>query len=280
MQPTARIAVQSGQIDIYYDMDPNFAKDVANTPHLAVSAVPVAGTNNIVMQGLDPVLKDVRIRLAITKALDTAAMRESLMAGLVKTGGSLITPSSAYYGPVEQREPAYDLEGAQALLKEAGYQGQKLTILTNSQFGSMSDTAITAQAMLQAAGINADVETVEFSTQLQRYFKGNYQLMVWNTTPYLDPTFTFDRFIGDKAKQPEKMWDDPRAIALLRDLYVASSPAERQPIFDALQRLYVEQAPLVAWSARVTASAVRDTVHGFEPWAGEKPRFWNTSVGG
>ena len=165
-------------------------------------------------------------------------------------------------------------------LAEVGYKGEKITIATNAQYGRMHDTAVLAQAMLQAIGINAEVDVVDFAKQFDRYHKGAYQLMTWDTTPYPDPMFIFDRFIGDKSKQPEKIWDDPNAIDLLNQLFQTSEPAKRQPIFDALHRLYLANAPLVAWLYRVVPTAVRSNVEGDEPWPGEKARFWGVSLKG
>ncbi|MFX5530063.1 ABC transporter substrate-binding protein, partial [Acinetobacter baumannii] len=92
--------------------------------------------------------------------------------------------TSRNYGPVQQQGFGHDLDKARRLLREGGYAGRPVVITTNSQFGLMKDTAILLQAMLQAVGIKAEVETIEFGAQLDRYFKGRYQLMVWNVTPY------------------------------------------------------------------------------------------------
>jgi peptide/nickel transport system substrate-binding protein len=230
------------------------------------------------METADPVLKDARIRRAVAAALDTAAMREALTGGFGKAGGSLITPSSAYYGDVERAGNVYDPELAKRLLAEANYKGDKITITTNAQYGRMHDTAVLAQAMLQQVGINADVDVVDFAKQFDRYYKGSYQLMTWDTTPYLDPMLIFDRFIGDKSKQPEKIWDDPKAIELLGQLFQTADPQMRKPIFDTLHRLYLEDAPVVAWVFRNVPSALRNNVEGYEPWPGEKARFWNVSL--
>jgi peptide/nickel transport system substrate-binding protein len=269
-QSSAKLALQSGAIDVYWDMPPDFARDLAGDANVKIALAPVAATNNIVMETTDPVLKDARVRQAISAALDTAAMRDALTAGFGKAGGSLITPTSAYYGQVERAGAIYDPEAAKRLLAEGGYKDEKIAITTNGQYGRMRDTAVLAQAMLQAVGVNAEVDVVDFAKQFDRYYKGAYQLMVWDTTPYLDPIFIFDRFIGDKAKQPEKIWDDPEAIALLQQLFDAPDPARRQPLFDALQRLCLADAPLVAWNFRITPTGLRSNVEGYEAWSGEK----------
>ena len=90
-------------------------------------------------------------------------------------------------GKVQQAGVGYDVARAKKLLTEAGYKGQPIRITTNSRFPVMNDVAVLVQAMGQQVGLNLSVEVVEFAAQLSRYGKGDYQLMVWNYTPYRDP---------------------------------------------------------------------------------------------
>lgn len=164
------------------------------------------------------------------------------------------------------------------LLADAGYRGQPIKITTNTRFPVMNDAALLIQAMAQTAGINMSVEVVEFATQLARYFKGDYQLMVFNYTPYLDPTFVFDRFTGDRTKQADRVWGDLTAVQLLGKLAETGDPAARQPLFDQLHKLFIEDSPMIVWSSGVNVSAYAPAVRGYEPWPGRKPRFWNVEV--
>lgn len=205
-------------------------------------------------------------------------MREGLYQGFGAPGGSLVPTTSRYYGAAQREEIAYDPVRAAQLLRQGGYRGQPVTITTNSQFGLMKDTAILLQAQLQAAGMNARIETLEFGAQLQRYSRGDYQLMIWNITPYLDPVFTFDRFIGPPDGPADKVWRSPTANEALARLSIIPEGEARQPAFDALHRLFLREAPLIVWTNRETISGVRATVQGFEPWPGLKPRFWNVSL--
>ena len=230
------------------------------------------------MQTSDPLLKDKRIRQAIEAAIDYPNVAESLTDGYAKPSTSLVPISSRYYGPVQKNGHRYDPARAKKLLAEAGYQGQPIKITTNSRFAVMNDVAVLMQAMAQQVGLNMTVEVVEFATQLSRYFKGDYQLMVFNYTPYLDPLFGLDRFIGDKTTQADRVWGHPQAIELLAKLTQASSPEARQPLFDDLHKLFIEDSPMVVWSSGVNVSAYAKTVRGYAPWPGRKPRFWNMEI--
>jgi peptide/nickel transport system substrate-binding protein len=274
---TAKSAIRSGELDLWPSIDPKFAAELKSAG-IEVVASPVASLNAIVMQTNDPLLKDKRIRQAIEAAIDYPSMTESLTDGYAKPSTSLVPLSSRYYGPAQKDGHRYDPARAKKLLAEAGYQGQPIKIITNSRFAVMNDVAVLVQAMAQQVGINMTVEVVEFATQLSRYFKGDYQLMVFNYTPYLDPLFGLDRFIGDNAKQADRVWGHRQAIELLTKLAQASSPDERQPLFDDLHRLFIDDSPMIVWSSGVNVSAYAKSVRGYTAWPGRKPRFWNVEV--
>jgi peptide/nickel transport system substrate-binding protein len=273
----AKAAIQSGNLDLWPSMDPKFAAELKSAG-LVIASSPVASLNTIVMQTNDVSLKDKRIRQAIAAALDYESMSDALTDGYAKPSTSPVPLSSRYYGAVEQNGHSLDLVRAKKLLAEAGYKGEPIKITTNSRFPVMNDVAVLAQAMAQQAGINLVVEVVEFATQLSRYNKGDYQLMVWNYTPYLDPVFGLDRFIGDRTAQADRVWSSPAAIELVEKLMETAAPEARQPLFDALHRLFIDDAPMIVWSSGVSVSAFSSAVRGYAPWPGRKPRFWNVEV--
>ena len=274
---TAKAAMQSGDLDLWPAIDPKYGKEL-KAAKIEVESSAVASINAVVMQTNDPLLKDKRIRQAINAALDYQSLSESLTDGYAKPSTSPVPSSSRYYGSVERNGHQYDPARAKKLLAEAGYRGEPIKIITNSRFAVMNDVAVLVQAMAQQAGINMTVEVVEFATQLSRYFKGDYQLMVFNYTPYLDPMFGFDRFVGDKAKQADSVWGNPQAMTLLAKLAETPAPELRQPIFDELHRLFIEDSPMIVWSSGVNVSAFSKAVRGYAPWPGRKPRFWNVEV--
>ena len=274
---TAKAAMQSGNLDLWPSMDPKFAAELKSAG-VVIASASVASLNAIVMQTGDPLLKDKRIRQAIAASLDYQGMSDSLTDGYAKPSTSLVPLSSRYYGKMEQGGHSLDIARAKQLLAEAGYKGEPIKITTNSRFPVMNDVAVLVQAMAQQAGINLTIEVVEFATQLSRYNKGDYQLMVWNYTPYLDPVFGLDRFIGDKGAQPDRVWSNREAIELLAKLMDTASPEARQPLFDALHRLFIDDTPMIVWSSGVNVSAFSPLVRGYAPWSGRKPRFWNVEV--
>ena len=62
---TAKAAMQSGELDLWPSIDPKFAAEL-KSGGVEVTAAAVSSLNAIVMQTSDPLLKDKRIRQAIS----------------------------------------------------------------------------------------------------------------------------------------------------------------------------------------------------------------------
>ncbi|ALM82238.1 ABC transporter substrate-binding protein [Bordetella sp. N] len=277
---TAAAGVRSGALDLYSDVPPDLYGTLKNANGVRTSTVQTASVLTIPIQTRDPLLSDARIRQALSKSLDRQALVQALTEGTSRPTASLVPPTSKLYGEVQKRGMELDLDGARKLLAEAGYRGQPITLLTSKQNVLMSNTAVACQGLWQAAGINVQIEVMEFAALYDRYYSGRYQMLVWNVTAYLDPIFVFDRFIGDKNKQVDRVWDDAGARQLLHQLFEAGDDATRQKLADALHELYLAQMPMLVWSSRGQIDAVGPRVDGYAGWPGSKPRLWNVSVKG
>jgi peptide/nickel transport system substrate-binding protein len=139
------------------------------------------------------------------------------------------------------------------------------------------NTAVIAQAMMQAVGINAEIEVLEWATQLDRYNKGNYQMQAFSYSSRFDPALGFEQISGPKDKQPRKVWEDPEALALIQKSMVVTDTAERQKIFDELHKRFIEQVPTIFTHNDLDIIAHNKRVTGVTPWASQL-RLWEVSV--
>src|SRR5262249_53066681 len=152
---------------------------------------------------------------AIAYALDVPQIVKAVTNGNAAPNPSIVPSGSPYYTDAQKRGDEYNLEKAKQLLAEAGYQGQKITMIASKQYQSVYDQAVYAQAMMQAAGINVDLQVIEWGTQLDEYTSGKYQMMSFSYSARMDPALSYESIAGNKDKQPRKVWDDPKALALL-----------------------------------------------------------------
>ena len=122
--------------------------------------------------------KDIRVRQAIDKALDFNAIAGIATAGLfTEPQLGYAGTESPYYEPIwTEEERAVDLEGAKALLEEAGYgDGLELRIVGTSQ---NTDVYTVIQANLAQIGVKVNIETPDIATFVGMAFGGDYDLII------------------------------------------------------------------------------------------------------
>ena len=118
-------------------------------------------------------LMDVRVRKAISKSINRAAVVERVMEGVAIPAGQLLP--EGFFGRSESLEPEeYDPEGAKKLLEEAGYgDGFGMTLHTpNDRYINDAKIAQAVGQMLTRIGIDAKVDAMPKSVYFTRASSG------------------------------------------------------------------------------------------------------------
>ena len=274
---TVKAGLLAGSLDMAL-MPESDVPDLKNAPNITLAIAPNPVRHGLIIQTRDPVMKNQALRQAIAAAIDFPELVANVSNGLGKPNNSPVYVTSKYYGEVEKKGFKYDPAAAKALLQKAGYKGEKIVILANKRSSVPSfNTAVIAQAMMQAAGINAEIEVLEWATQLDRYNKGNYQMQAFSYSSRFDPALGFEQISGPKDKQPRKVWEDPEALELIQKTMVVTDTAERQKIFDELHKRFTEQVPTIFTHNDLDIIAHSKRVTGVTPWASQL-RLWEVSV--
>ena len=172
------MAVQSGDAQVAYDMPMSMASTFVSNDDLKVIAH-TFGQNTRVWYNMGPnagATADIRVRQAIDKALNFDAIAMIGTAGFGEEVHSAFPIESKYYNEIfTKEERAQDIEGAKALLEEAGYgDGLDLTIV------GMQDQApvfAVMQENLRQAGINLTINIVDTPQFVQQANEGTYDLI-------------------------------------------------------------------------------------------------------
>ncbi|WP_377805959.1 ABC transporter substrate-binding protein [Azospirillum sp. A29] len=276
---TAKAALASGAVDVAQVLETD-VPELNKTKTVEAGFYPSTTKHTFLFQTRDPLLGNVKLRQAIAASLDIPQLVAAVTNGEGKPNNSGVAVTSAYYDAVQAKGYAYDPAKAKALLKEAGYKGEPIKIIANKRVHVPSfNAAVIAQAMMQAVGINAQIEVLEWVTQLDRYNTGNYQMMSFSYSGRLDPALSYEQFSGPKDSQPRKVWDDPAVQDLITKASTISDEAQRQAVFDELHKRQMEATPLIIFSNGQEAWAHTKRVQGADPWEG-KARVWGARVVG
>lgn len=268
-----KTALFAGDIDIVTDLTGPDMQD-AKDRKFQVETSPSASTAALLIQTRDPLFSKPEMRQALAKAIDQKQVIEAATFGLGAPNHSMIATTSAYYSEAQKAWPAYDPAAVGELLKKAGYNGEVVKIQTNNRPTGQMESAVTIQALLGAAGINAQLDVLEWPTQLSNYLKGNFQLSVFTYSPRLDPSLAFESVIGDKAKNAARLWEDPKAISLLEKSKTEGDRQERQKIFDRLQAMMADAIPIYVLYNLPQTTGLAPSVRGYKDWPAGTIRLW------
>ena len=227
--PTAAFsAMMAGDLDAFpgypapetlaqFEADPRFKLLVGSTE----------GETILAMNNKDDVLSDVRVRKAISMAINRQEIIDGAMFGYGIPIGTHFAPHNPAYVDLKGLSP-YDPEAAKALLAEAGYDGGlTLTLkLPPPSYARRGGEIIASQ--LREIGIETEITNLEWSLWLEQVFKGkDYDLtIVSHTEPndigiYARPDYYFQ-------------YDNPAFQALNAKIGEATDPAAMQGAAQAI----------------------------------------------
>jgi len=274
----SKAALFANGVDLVTDASSADLAELKARPDVKFDVSPSMGLNGLLIQTRDPLFKDVRVRRALALAIDTEELTRSLTDGLSKRNNSAVPTSSPFYSAVQAAGLKPDVAEARRLLAAAGYSGQPIKLITNKRYTAMFDSAVLVQSMAQAAGLKIELEVIDWAAQLDRYTKGDYQLMAFSYSARLDPALNFEMLMGPKDRQPRKVWDNPEAQAKLAIALDSADRAQRQTLFDELHRKLLEEVPLIVFYNGSELAAMRRNVAGFKGWPAGQPRLWNVRL--
>lgn len=173
------MAVESGDADVAADMPVSQAATYVGKDNVNVVIHPFGQVMHLWynMGEKAGATKDLRVRQAIEKALNLDAMSAVATGGYGGVAYGYFPADSKYYNAVyTAEEMAVDVEGAKALLAEAGYaDGLELSIL-GTQDSVPLYTVI--QASLRDVGINLTIDTPDTAQFVMGANGGDYDLIV------------------------------------------------------------------------------------------------------
>lgn len=149
-------------------------------------------------------LSDVRVRQALCYAIDRDEIFSLTADGRGTALGSSVYPNfRKYFLPELAEAYPHNVDKAKALLAEAGYpDGFDLTITVPNNYQPHIDTAQVVAEQLRKAGVNVNLELVEWTAWLSDVYAGrNFQATVTGLdAKTLTASATLERFVSDAGK--------------------------------------------------------------------------------
>jgi peptide/nickel transport system substrate-binding protein len=170
--------LETGAVDVYPGMPPEFAARVRASRRTRLVGFPDLAYETIYWNHRRPPFGDVRVRRALTMAIDRARIVAVVRGGFGQVANSTVAPVLWAHDSTAGAGVGYDPAAARRLLAQAGYQdrdgdgvvesgdGKPFRFTLKVPHGNQErrDIAELVQADLRKAGVEADIREVEFNT--------------------------------------------------------------------------------------------------------------------
>ncbi len=216
-------------------------------------------------------LMDVRVRKAISMAINRDAIVERVMEGVALPAGQLLP--EGFFGVSDNLDVvAYDPDGAKALLAEAGYpDGFEMTIHgPNDRYINDAKIAEAIAQMLTRVGIKTAVETMPRSVYFGRASKGSpeglpefsFILVGWGagsgeaSSPLKSLIHTHDKDAGFGSSNRGRH-SDAETDALIEEALRTVDDAKRQELLAAATERAIENVAIIPTHFQVNTWAAK-----------------------
>ncbi len=274
----ARVAgLESGQLQIIEDLPAESAKRLASNKRIAIHDLKNFWLHGAWVNHHRPPTNDLRVRRAIQLALDMEEIMEIATDGAYTLQPGLQYPGNPYYvTDGKQYYDARDPKKAAALLKEAGYKGEELVIITNSSYQSMFKAAQIVSEQLKAIGMKVRVDVFDWATAMNhRRNKDAWNL--WFTGQGSGPSVgPFSALKDVVSPQNNQFVADPELDKLFADLVSGATFEARKASFGKFQDRVYEQVLFLKFGDLIRKQAALANVKGFVPY--RIPRLWNVWI--
>jgi len=220
------------------------------------------------------------VRQAMSKAIDRQAIVEAVFFGKGQMTGPLVPTLGDWAQPIELL-PNYevDTEGASALLDEAGQAGLTFKILVGTLYPEFVNIALVIQDQLEAIGVTAELEQVEWGTFIERWLARDFDAFVSFNGSGNDPDRALYPAFYTDASVNAFQFSSQEVDRLLDAGRTTADRETRQATYQQVEVEIANAAPAIFVSTRVAYFATRDNVSGFVPTAAQTwETLKNTSV--
>ncbi|WP_129673614.1 ABC transporter substrate-binding protein [Candidatus Chloroploca sp. Khr17] len=240
-------AMQTGAIHTMYEPNVENYLSLRDDPNIVVYSVDTSQARVLRMRVDQEPWSDNRVRTALKMCQD----REQILSVAYNNEGLIghdvhVSPVQPEFAPMDT--PAYDPEGAKALLAEAGFpDGLSFNLSVGTGWTDVVSYAETLQQDAQPGGFNITLDTMPNNAYWDIWTETTVGITPWTHRPLAVMLLPL-AYIADEAGNPvpwnETRWVDEEFSTLLRQAQGTLDIEARRSIMADLQRIQNERGPV------------------------------------
>lgn len=230
------IALETGEVDLAYDLAVNDIPKVNSDDKLTVYEIPSLTCWYVSMNMNKKPFDNPKVREAMSMAIDRQTIIDTINAGSGQTADAIIAP--AVFGYYSTGVKEYNPTKAKELLAEAGYPNGFSTTLWVNDNQSRIEMCQAMQAMLLEVGVQCNLEVLEFGSFISRTTAGDHDLAYFGwTTSSGDADYSYyslEHSTQQGAAGNRSFLADPDVDKLIEDARSNTNEEERKELYKEL----------------------------------------------
>jgi peptide/nickel transport system substrate-binding protein len=271
-------AFASGSVDAIYELTVEQLELAQSIPGARIESVEAAQTLCCRMQVDVKPFDDIRVRRAILKAADNAAIKQLVFGNHGSVGHNYhVAPVHPEYFPLPQM--VRDVAGARQLLKEAGYEnGIDLTISVGNNDGPWMQAVCEAlRDQVKEAGINLAVDVMPETKYHEVWNKVPFGATAWGHRPL--GTMCLSQGYRTGAAWNETHFSDPEFDKALSEAEASIDVAERRVKMQKVEKILQDAAVVILPLWRPVFSLASSRVRGYQPYPSRQMQLTKVWMG-
>ncbi len=278
------MSLKQGDLDVIgSELTPVAAKALLRDAKVKVVQTPNLYYRHICINTSDfgqghPALRDVRVRQALTMAVDKDYLVKMIHGGYASPGVSLVMKAIPYYYNNTILPYPFDLEKAAALLDEAGWKPGKngirekdgkplnLKLLVISRWPDEMRAAEMIRNWWKKIGVDLTLQAADGGTILAELFPDYKQDMyLWGFSGQPDPNFSLSIYLSSQVQKWNGAgYQNPEYDKLFDEQQRAVSTEKRKELIYQLQDIHYRDCPSIVLYYMTAVGAYRaDDLEGF-----------------
>jgi len=235
-------------------------------------------------------------RRAISQAINRADLARVVYRGRAAPAIGPVSPANLFWSNAQLPAPVFDPKAALARLVAAGFalsggtlrdrggHAVEFSLITNSGNQSRDRVASMIQQDLARIGIRLNIVTLDFGSLIERITRNfNYESCLLGLVNVdLDPSAQMNVWLSSAANHPwnpgqpapQTAWE-AEIDSLMRAQAVEPSQVRRKALFDRVQAIVLDQAPVLYLVDKDSLSAVSGSLGNMSPAVLHPQTFWN-----
>ncbi|MEF2230476.1 MAG: ABC transporter substrate-binding protein [Pseudodesulfovibrio sp.] len=273
--------LRAGELDIAQTLPADMARSAAATPGIELHTREVARTRMLGFNLGRAPLNDLRVRKALSLAIDRQAIVDHLLDGFGQPAAGLFPPDF-HWADAKIGVTPHDPAGAMALLDASGWRdtdgdgvrdrnGAPLTLklVTYPERAELPLIAEAIQAQLKAVGMDARLTVLPLDAAQQMRADGDFDAYLIGRgllfVPDPDENLMLDYHSETTGKESLGAfhWSDARVDACLTRASAEFDPARRKALYDEVQETIMRELPVAFLNYYVNVDLTGPGIRGY-----------------